>query len=735
MPATSHAFVESPLQFLSCLEAHEPGEHLIIHARKKAAGMSSFLAQLPPELLRDGIELDTKRPHPRTLVGMRGRILIGDPFSGKLQKPLVMAYGRIKASFVLLDDGYATIRAIRLLSSPTPAPLVRSKTKVKPSRAVMGGVAARVLRQAMAKGRLRWVTALPVDQDLASLFTAAGGTITQHRFERLRAAKLGDTTGPEFAYDRFVLGSALAADGLIDPDRYVTWVTAAASAGPTVYLAHRRQSSEILARLEKIPGLSIRTAGLPVELRLAHAPHGSQIFSLPSSALATLPSIMDAPELEVTTIDESWWTAQAPDSLRQELNSHAVRAREDAPEPERAGTPTRIVSVSDSESYLKWAAHTLQHLGDGFARSLWLIDSPLRPTAEQITNALEGTVWAGTPVPVIKRRDLLRELRAENPDLVLAAATGPVVQQIFASAASLPRRPGLISGLPGVALPARAKGIQYRRAGDVFIVHSESERRAYEAVAAKCEVPTEVVVARLPMLTHLGLPALRFDTLPVPARVIFAPQAKVPAERSARISILRALTEFKRQNPDSEVVIKVRSRAGEQETHHEEFTYLSLLEELIDDGAIQPGELVVQAGPMASFLTPGSALVTVSSTAALESIDRGLPTLIIDDFGVSEELLNAAFAGSGIVGSLSDLLHNRVGFPHQHWLADNYFQPANLRLAESLELLAQRSRAKQLSSLARAMHVQNLRRLRAEARTVAPDPVVKAYRKIRYRTA
>ncbi|MGV2481788.1 UNVERIFIED_CONTAM: hypothetical protein IGO34_33875, partial [Salmonella enterica subsp. enterica serovar Weltevreden] len=43
MPRTAIAFVESPLQFLSALEAHDPEDDLLIRARANAKGMSSFL--------------------------------------------------------------------------------------------------------------------------------------------------------------------------------------------------------------------------------------------------------------------------------------------------------------------------------------------------------------------------------------------------------------------------------------------------------------------------------------------------------------------------------------------------------------------------------------------------------------------------------------------------------------------------------------------------------------------
>lgn len=194
--------------------------------------------------------------------------------------------------------------------------------------------------------------------------------------------------------------------------------------------------------------------------------------------------------------------------------------------------------------------------------------------------------------------------------------------------------------------------------------------------------------------------------------------------------ILLALAEYRRRHPGSEVIVKVRSRPGEQETHREEHTYMSLIDELVADGRMQPGELTVGVGAMSTFLSPGTALVTVSSTAALEAIDHGLPTLVLGDFGVGEEMLNLAFAGSGAIGTLQDLVAGNIGFPNREWLLANYFHPPSTELADSIALLAVRSRERQLPDIRTAARVQDFRRIRAELRTLAPDPVVRGYRAV-----
>lgn len=724
---SSFAWVESPLQFLSALEARAPGEHLEVQVRRDARGMAEFLTHLDRAWLPAEVTLRTDLREPTAPAESAApgthptRLLIGDPCSGRFQVALAQRRLVLPQVVTIIDDGIATEHAIRLLVAPRPAPLRRPRQRLSPTRTALAFATALRLRSLLRRGRLTWTTALPADPLLFTDFEAAGGTVERHTFAHLRALPLSTPELP----GSVILGSALSADGLITEEAYLGWVRDTAAAQPCVYLPHRRESAESLARIGALPGVKIQPAGLPVELRLTRAPRGARLFSLPTTAAANLAFTMDAPDIRVSPIPTAWWTGTAPDSLRRDLN----RAGLTRGYTDRMRRYT-VVSVSDSESYLKWAARTMDALGPEVDAHLWLMDNPILPTEEQIRNALLGSSWEGREIPVIGRRELETELRRVAPDVVLAAATGPVVQQIYATAAHLPRRPGLVSGLPGVGLPATSKGMRYRRIGDAFIAHSHHERAEYLHVAQKLRVPVEVVVARLPLLASTEPPAAQFDPERVPERIVFATQAKVPYEREDRTRILLALAEYRRRHPGTEAIVKVRSRPGEQETHHEEYTYLSLIDELVADGRLHEGELTVGVGAMSLFLTPGSALVTVSSTAALEAIDRGLPVLILGDFGVSEEMLNLAFAGSGVIGTLEDMLAGKIGFPDRDWLAENYFQKPNTELVDAIGLLAVRSRERQLSDLRRAARVQDLRRVRAELRTMAPDPVVQGYRAV-----
>ena len=114
--------------------------------------------------------------------------------------------------------------------------------------------------------------------------------------------------------------------------------------------------------------------------------------------------------------------------------------------------------------------------------------------------------------------------------------------------------------------------------------------------------------------------------------IVFAAQALVPVGRDERAEIAATLVRAAEADPNRRVVVKLRSRPGESETHLERDPYLELLP------ARRPDNLVVSYSSMAAALSTAAGLVTVSSTAAVEAVALGVPVIALDSFGVSKSL-------------------------------------------------------------------------------------------------
>lgn len=364
---------------------------------------------------------------------------------------------------------------------------------------------------------------------------------------------------------------------------------------------------------------------------------------------------------------------------------------------------TRVVAIADSDSYLKWSSALLASLPDDWQRAQWVVRTPITPSAAQIAAAAgvpdstapgatapDSTASGATaPGQIIPRgfATLMADLARTRPDVVVLACTGPVVQAFLEYPLLRGRnRPVLVTGLPGISVPATRRAVRFRSGMDLFVIASERERADFAELGRLHGEDTEFVVSRLPFL-----PA-REAARPVGGGdVVFATQAKVPTLAHERVGVLDALAHL----PDGlHGVVKVRALAGEQQTHHEALSYADLWNEGVAARRWHGNELMFRAGSMRDALETAAGFVTVSSTAALEAIALGVPTLILADFGVSEEMINLVFEGSGLLGTLDDLRQGRFRTADPAWLAANYFHDDahndwRLRLSE---LVAQRDR-------------------------------------------
>lgn len=80
-------------------------------------------------------------------------------------------------------------------------------------------------------------------------------------------------------------------------------------------------------------------------------------------------------------------------------------------------------------------------------------------------------------------------------------------------------------------------------------------------------------------------------------------------------------------------------------------------------------------GNMGEVLDDADLLVTVSSTAALESLHRGIPTAVLTDLGIREALGNHHFLGSGCLASWDQLDEGLLPRADPDWLADQGVAP------------------------------------------------------------
>ncbi|MEY9214382.1 hypothetical protein NI17_020085 [Thermobifida halotolerans] len=325
---TAAAWVETPLQLLSVLEAHHIGgfaRHTRVLPRAGSTALVDTVAALTRIGLPDGLTVLPPEPTPSLYRTNADIWFVGDAFSGQVQRALLS--GRTR-DYVIVDDGLATIHLLRLLTRRTATPLERARVRSSPPRRALGLAAAVKLRAAARAGRLTVFTVLPLPDQLLRDAAAVGIRVVGHDFPWLRSLPGGSAPDE----DRVVLGSAMVRDGLLHAEPYLAWVAGQAREEPVVYYPHRREDARTLEPLNADPRVRVVPQGLPAELALRGLGERHRVVSLPSTAVTSLRVLLGrhGVTVEAVPVPETWWTDQASPGLRAHLSTF-VADQKDTP--------------------------------------------------------------------------------------------------------------------------------------------------------------------------------------------------------------------------------------------------------------------------------------------------------------------------------------------------------------------------------------------------------------------
>ncbi|WP_200300623.1 DUF6716 putative glycosyltransferase [Streptomyces adelaidensis] len=325
--------------------------------------------------------------------------------------------------------------------------------------------------------------------------------------------------------------------------------------------------------------------------------------------------------------------------------------------------PRRIAVLADSDTRWKWGAAVAQQLAPDHALDAYFLSGRSTPTERQLAEI--GIV------PDTRREisaaELVDDEELAAADLVVMALLGGTVLTLTHSLGlaweGREHRPITVTGYVGVVYEKMVDGLMTRAGSDVVLANSAYDagrfRKAFTSVGID---PDTVVECALPFLG--GDPYLPSGERPF--TLTFAVQPSVPKGKSARLALLERAAAHARRHPERQVLIKLRSMPGEATTHVEADPYQLLVEELAEPA---PANLQLVYGNMGEVLDRTDLLVTVSSTAALESMHRGVPTAILTDFGVREAHGNHYFLHSGCLASWDDLDAGALPQPDPAWSA------------------------------------------------------------------
>lgn len=322
--------------------------------------------------------------------------------------------------------------------------------------------------------------------------------------------------------------------------------------------------------------------------------------------------------------------------------------------------------LADSDTRWKWGALTAKRLIPNEADNTdirldgYLLRGRATPTARQLQ---EVGVHADS-LREVTAVEFLREMEQQSYDILVLSLVGGGTQAMLhglrSTWAGREKRPVVVTGYVGVVYEKLADGLLLRHGADLVLANSRQDadrfRAVYDGVGADSSSVTEVA---LPFLG--GAP---YEGEHDPYTVVFAAQPSVPDSRKDRTYLLNRLIQHARRHPEREVLLKLRSKPGEHTTHIEELPYQKLVQ-----GKDVPANFRLVYGHMGEVLDRTDLLVTMSSTAALESLHRRIPTVVLTDLGIREALGNHHFVGSGCLASWDQLDAGHRPVPDAEWVS------------------------------------------------------------------
>lgn len=163
------------------------------------------------------------------------------------------------------------------------------------------------------------------------------------------------------------------------------------------------------------------------------------------------------------------------------------------------------------------------------------------------------------------------------------------------------------------------------------------------------------------------------------APVYFFTQAICPPTLLGRTHMLRVLAALARLHPRREIVLKLRHRSDEnaEHAHREAFAYEWLVDRFLPR---RPANLRFDDGTMDAALERAGIALTCTSTAAMDAIRAGVPSLLYLDYvenhrDYTVEPMRRLFGDSGLIAPLPRLLDLDVRPPDGGWLARNFRGP------------------------------------------------------------
>ncbi len=281
-------------------------------------------------------------------------------------------------------------------------------------------------------------------------------------------------------------------------------------------------------------------------------------------------------------------------------------------------------------------------------------------------------------------------------DAVMLSLKGPVIYRIMSQLADIyPEniaRPVFFGGYCGIVYEKFSLGLLARQPLDIFYVNSKYDYKMFRGMLAEYRVPdsSNIKLTGLPLLDLSCQKSKPASSRKIKS-LLFAGQPTVPESLAERTCIVYSLILYCQKYPDRKVYLKPRHKPNQDSVHKTLFHYQRILEKLSRKIAI-PANLILTYESILSLLDRVDLCLTVSSTAAFEAVNKGVPVGFLMDFGIREDYGTTYFVGSGCAITFTDLLADVHIEPDKSWWKDRYLSDGknSQRVFEAVDSLVDR---------------------------------------------
>lgn len=231
-------------------------------------------------------------------------------------------------------------------------------------------------------------------------------------------------------------------------------------------------------------------------------------------------------------------------------------------------------------------------------------------------------------------------------------------------------RPGIFTGYNGLSYEKAEEGLAWRLGYDAIALNGPRDYKIFENFLENSPFEKQnFFVTGLRSGQNKDVP----DTLEKRMvsgrgrRLVFAEQVSVPADMFSRNHLVTELIRIAEQNPNWDIIVKCRVQKKENTFHYMNYSF----EDLFSDNKKIPENLNITYTPLNDLLDECDLLLSVSSTAIFDAINRNIPAFSIADFGIKNEYGMHVFFNSNLLIYLSDiknLENDCLGTANENWL-------------------------------------------------------------------